>query len=154
MTYRTNSAPAPATRPAPSWWQRIAARALGTGCTQFRWYRRILGGRWARSTTMWEQANECPFEAFAATEARFIDATMRLSERGRSDLAAIALSHGGPRASAAAIACSAGCRCEVYPYPSLYSAHTAEEVRTFEEFREWYEGVRVVDLSRVRVERR
>ena len=128
MTYRTNAAPVPAVRPALTRWQRAVLAVLGdVGCARFAWFRAHVGGRWAFGPMSVSGEMICAWGHCLNTPCpEAMD--WRRCEAGMA---------------------GAGCSCEVYPWPSLYSARTAEEVRSFEEFREWYEGVRVVDLSRV-----
>ena len=125
--YRTNAAPPPATRPALTRWQRAALVMLGdVGCARFAWFRAYIGGRWAFGPMSVGGDLVSAWGDFGDTPCSEDKAWRRCS---------------------AGIA-GTGCSCEVYPWPSLYSAQTPEEVRSFEEFRAWYEGVRVVDLSR------
>lgn len=128
MTYRTNTAPVPATRPALTRWQRAAVAVLGDdACTRFAWFRAHVGGRWAFGPM------GVPY-GIAVRWGHFGNTRCSLDVKWRRCAAGIA---------------GTGCSCEVYPWPSLYSAQTPEEARDFEEFREWYDRVRVVDLSRV-----
>lgn len=127
MTYRTNTAPVPAVRPALTRWQRAALAMLGdVRCTRFAWFRAHVGGRWAFGPTGVPYGVVEMWGNFGNTKCSALMAWRRCE---------------------AGIA-GTGCSCEVYPWPSLYSAQTPEEARDFEEFRRWYEGVRVVDLSR------
>ncbi len=128
--YRTNAAPLPATRPALTRWQRALVAVLGdVGCARFAWFRAHVGGRWAlvltavgdgtRTAWRWGNFGDTPCPE---------DKGWRRCKAGME---------------------GTGCSCEAYPWPSLYSAQTPEQARDFAEFREWYDRVRVVDLSRV-----
>lgn len=128
MTYRTNTAPPPAMRPALTRWQRAVVAMLGdVGCARFAWFRAYVGGRWAFGPM--------------AVRGTVVDGWMDFGDSQCSALTSW-------RRCEAGIA-GTGCSCEVYPWPSLYTRQMPEAPRDFGEFRQWYEGVRVVDLSRV-----
>lgn len=125
--YRTNTAPPPATRPALTRWQRAVVAMLGEArCARFAWFRAHVGGRWAFGP-MYVGGDLARAWGHCLNTRCPEEMDWRRCEAGIA---------------------GTGCSCEVYPWPSLYTRQTPEEARSFEEFRQWYEGVRVVDLSR------
>lgn len=40
-------------------WQRLLVKCLGTCCVRFKWYRRYVGGRWAK-LGHWTLVAQCP----------------------------------------------------------------------------------------------
>lgn len=144
MTYRTNTAPVPATRPVLTRWQRAVLAALGdVRCTRFAWFRAHVGGAWTFYGG--RPDSDLPFDpqTWQRRESEAC-AICNLCTRLRA-IPPFLLMPGEARY----LIQNGDHRCEVYPWPSLYTRQTPEEAHTFEEFRQWYEGVRVVDLSRV-----
>jgi hypothetical protein len=126
--YRTNAAALPAQRPVLTRWQRTLVAVLGdNGCARFAWFRAYIGGRWAHGRQYTDGRVSIGWGSHGDTPCPE-DMSWRRCEAGIA---------------------GTGCSCEAYPWPSLYSAQTPEEARDFAEFREWYDRVRVVDLSRV-----
>lgn len=118
----------PPMRPALAWWQAVLTVTLGDLCChRFDWFRAYIGGRWWFGTTSISGR-------IAKAWMHFGDTSCPNDPRYR-----------GCDESPAGV----GCECEVYPWPSLYSAQTPEDARTFEEYRKRYDRVRVVGLSRV-----
>lgn len=126
MTYREMEQTPPVARPVLTRWQRLLVRALSErDLSTRRWYRAHVGGRWAHGPT--------------TINGRVVGGWMHFLDTPCG-------SKGIRRCEAGVM--GRGCSCEVYPWPSISSLRRVEDVRTFDEFREWHDGVRVVDLSR------
>lgn len=127
MTYRENSAPASPTRPVLTRWQRVVVAVLRDRlCANFAWYRAHIGGAWCYGA-----------RHEVAAEWRWRWVPLPFNE--------CPVLHFAP----ASIACRCkrdACRCEVYPWPSLYENQKPENARNFEEFREWYDRAQVAFL--------
>lgn len=99
--HRTHAGPVLPCRPALTWWQRALVRVLATWCSDWRWYRAHVGGRWAR-IGWWRAVDSCPGAAPLVLA--------QVTGASGSVLLAAIVHHDEHRAR---------CTCEVYPYPAL-----------------------------------
>lgn len=137
--YRTNAAPQPATRPVLTRWQRLLVRLLSVrDLEQREWYRAHVGGRWCIDEggafgPEWFSPDGCPagWHHFSSGEFNGVNIFHQADMHNQNNLRA---SH------------ARQCSCVVYPWGAPQP--DPQPAETFAEFREWYDRVRVVDLSR------